>query len=215
MVADATAADVPAATATPAASKPAASAPPAPTLTPPSPPDNSGPHLAYRPDFTQQHIRSVSMHRSQTPTRAYQGIKANVGTDSFMMAHNAKATSQRAASAQRARHERPQVPVNSYTMEYVKKTKESVGPRTKPRAPGDVPHIHSDTFMNNFVSKSRSLSPPGDSVRNRFNLGGGAKPHVSADSYALVAEPFALSYPSTSVQIALSSHNAHHIRHPI
>jgi len=162
--------------------------------------------MAYRPDFAQQHVHTISSQRNHSPVKSYQGIKTNISTDSFMMAHTRKAAS---ATSQTARTVynggQTHVSGNSYTLEHAKRVQESRGPLTKPRAPGAIPHVHTDTFMGMHVQKNRSISPPGSTVRNKFNLGDGAKPHIMADAWSVRVTRTNASKPMAPIRHSDSS----------
>lgn len=126
-------------------------------------------------NFMQQHVRKVSAQ--MTPTKEYTGIKAQVGADSFMLAHVAKTAqirNQDNSGPHRTMAGAPnKVGAESFMMTHTKNVRAKA---SRPALPEKS--AGSDAFMAQFVKKTRDQSPK----RERDKMAGSAKPHLTSES---------------------------------
>ena len=140
---------------------------------------------AYRPTFMQQHVKSMSVASpppfSHSAQHSYQGIRPNVGSDTFMMQHT-KSTSPTAGVSTRLGYQgvKPHVGSDMFVSAELRKAQDNMTAATKKREL--KPHIGSDSLFNDFARRQQEQS----GHAKQFNPLGGAqavsKPHIGPDS---------------------------------
>jgi hypothetical protein len=167
----------PAADTTPAAQVPAPQSPEAST----TPPVGA---RAYRPTFLQQHVKEYDA-ASPSPfsyqgAHAYQGVKPNIGADSFMLQHT-KQTSPGSSTASRSyQGVKPTIGADTYVQAELKRARDNLTPPKKREL---KPHIGGDSLLTSFARKQQAQQGHASS---QFNPLGGEKaarkPTIGADS---------------------------------
>jgi hypothetical protein len=135
----------------------------------------------FGPDnFMQQHVRKVSAQMS--PPKVHTGIKAQIGADSFMNAHVAKASQIRGHDTSGPHRATAGVPHKMGADGFMINHTKSLQPKSAKKEAGSMAkNTGSDAFMAQFVKKSREQSP----TRERDKLAGFAKPHMTSESLGL------------------------------
>ena len=181
------AADAAAPPATPAA--PAAEAGPSSSA---SPPPGGGSPSAYRGTFLQEHIKHQTTERGNlqgvnaAANRSYQGIKANVGADSFMMQHmkanrnnglDASGPLQGVNSPPPGRSYqgvKANVGADSFMMQHLKQQR--VGGVSHRPFQGVKANVNADSFLNSETRKAQQQ------IDHRETKARNLKPHMGADA---------------------------------
>ena len=201
------------AAAPPSPPPPATKSPPRPKPPPPPPADPSGAEvvvaeesgLVYQPDFFGSYIRTANSNKKMV-RKPYEGVKGQVGGDTFMMAHNrtANAESKNAkggntrtqffGSGARA----PKVDSQNFMIAEAKKAKVNHGAESKrtlspgvlaTELAGGQVHVPVDSFLNQHVKKMGAQTSPQLRVQqggiNRVPAGVVNRPKIENDAFAV------------------------------
>lgn len=153
--------------------------------TPPSPPE--GNRQWKGPDFLQQFVMTTRAHGPQQgvnspPARAYQGVKATIGADTFMMQHAKDAKSigrQGVNQAPPSTHQGVKATIgsDSFMLDHLKKTKAAAAAGASHRPfQGVKASVGPDSFLNTEVQKAQNQMGA-RSVKKRA-----LKPHIGPDA---------------------------------
>ena len=119
---------------------------------------------------------------SPPPGRSFQGVKATVGADSFLMAHNRLARANMPVdNASYRPFEGVKATIDDGNFVYNQYKKNKAANEGKKRAELK-PHVGADAMMFDFAKRQQQSSPV--SVRNQFTpAGSNSRPHVTSDSF--------------------------------
>jgi hypothetical protein len=171
-----------------------APATPAAVATPTSPEAGGSAYRGpYSPTFLQEHIKNTAttighlQGVNSIGSHAYQGVKANVGADSFMLQHlkaNRNSPGDPGGGLQGVNSPPPgrsyqgvkaNVGADSFMMQHLKNTKASMGTQSHRPFQGVKANVTSDSFLNSEVKKAQ------DQVSHRPEKARGLKPHMGSD----------------------------------